>query len=200
MSETSIAARAKPRTSARMAGDWWDPDGASAMLHKLNPVRLEYIRDQIDQHWQVDECALPPARRARPRSTSAAARACWPSRWRGLARQVTAIDAAPEADRRGAATMPRRRGWRSIIAPAAVEDLDGTFDLVTALEVIEHVADPQAFVARARGAARARRAADPVDPQPHRLVEAADDHAGRRARADSQGHARLRQVHHARTN
>ena len=30
----------------RMAADWWDPDGSSAML-KLNPVRLAYIRDRI---------------------------------------------------------------------------------------------------------------------------------------------------------
>ncbi|MEO5809661.1 MAG: bifunctional 2-polyprenyl-6-hydroxyphenol methylase/3-demethylubiquinol 3-O-methyltransferase UbiG, partial [Sphingomicrobium sp.] len=31
-----------------LAGDWWDPDGASSMLHKLNPVRLKYLRDQVD--------------------------------------------------------------------------------------------------------------------------------------------------------
>jgi 2-polyprenyl-6-hydroxyphenyl methylase/3-demethylubiquinone-9 3-methyltransferase len=37
-----------------MAADWWDPNGKSAMLHKLNPVRLAYIRDMIDQHWQFD--------------------------------------------------------------------------------------------------------------------------------------------------
>jgi 2-polyprenyl-6-hydroxyphenyl methylase / 3-demethylubiquinone-9 3-methyltransferase len=43
-----------------MAGDWWDPDGASAMLHKLNPVRLAYIRDQIDQHWSLDETGFKP--------------------------------------------------------------------------------------------------------------------------------------------
>src|SRR6188472_2518931 len=36
-----------------MAADWWDPNGSSAMLHKLNPVRLCYIRDMIDQHWQA---------------------------------------------------------------------------------------------------------------------------------------------------
>ena len=30
------------------------------MLHKLNPVRLKYVRDQIDQHWQGDECSRAP--------------------------------------------------------------------------------------------------------------------------------------------
>jgi 2-polyprenyl-6-hydroxyphenyl methylase/3-demethylubiquinone-9 3-methyltransferase len=42
------------------ATDWWDPDGSQAMLHKLNPVRLKYIRDQIDQQWQRDECGRTP--------------------------------------------------------------------------------------------------------------------------------------------
>src|SRR6476620_6219791 len=66
MSETSMSRAGTsilPAEAAHfgaMAGDWWDPDGASAMLHKLNPVRLAYIRDRIDQHWHLDECALHP--------------------------------------------------------------------------------------------------------------------------------------------
>ena len=40
---------------AAHAGSWWDPDGPEAMLHKLNPVRLQYIRDQVNRHWQVAE-------------------------------------------------------------------------------------------------------------------------------------------------
>ena len=45
---------------AAQAADWWDPDGPEAMLHKLNPVRLKYVRDQVDQHWQTDECSRTP--------------------------------------------------------------------------------------------------------------------------------------------
>lgn len=48
------------RQFASHAGDWWDPNGSEAMLHKLNPVRLKYIRDQIDQHWQCDEHVRTP--------------------------------------------------------------------------------------------------------------------------------------------
>ena len=59
MSETSIVASEAAHFGA-LAGDWWDPDGASAMLHKLNPVRLSYIRDRIDQHWQSDEHGFRP--------------------------------------------------------------------------------------------------------------------------------------------
>ena len=44
----------------KLARDWWDPAGSSVMLHKLNPVRLKYVRDQVDRHWQSDECSRTP--------------------------------------------------------------------------------------------------------------------------------------------
>src|SRR5574339_593489 len=59
MAETSIVAR-EAEHFGKLAGDWWDPKGASAMLHKLNPVRLAYIRDWIDQHWSLDEHSRRP--------------------------------------------------------------------------------------------------------------------------------------------
>ena len=59
MTQTSIVAEEAERFG-RLAADWWDPDGASAMLHRLNPVRLKYGRDQTVQHWQCDECDRRP--------------------------------------------------------------------------------------------------------------------------------------------
>ena len=59
MVETSILPE-EVEQFGTLAGDWWDPNGSSAMLHKLNPVRLKYIRDQIDQHWQRDEYSRTP--------------------------------------------------------------------------------------------------------------------------------------------
>ena len=59
MVETSILP-SEVEQFRKMAADWWDPDGSSAMLHKLNPVRLKYVRDQVDQHWQFDECGRTP--------------------------------------------------------------------------------------------------------------------------------------------
>src|SRR5688572_28426876 len=59
MVQTSILAEEAERFG-RLAADWWDPDGDSAMLHKLNPVRLKYIRDWIDRHWQCDEHVRTP--------------------------------------------------------------------------------------------------------------------------------------------
>jgi 2-polyprenyl-6-hydroxyphenyl methylase/3-demethylubiquinone-9 3-methyltransferase len=50
---------------SRLASTWWDPDGPMRPLHRLNPVRIGYVRDRI--------------------AASAAARDSSPSRWRGSA-------------------------------------------------------------------------------------------------------------------
>jgi len=100
MVETSIVPD-EARHFGDLAGDWWDPNGASAMLHKLNPVRLAYLRDRIDAAAEL-------------------------------------IDAAK--------VHAAAQGLDIEYRCAPVEALDGAFDLVTCLEVIEHVADPAAFV------------------------------------------------------
>lgn len=144
MATTSIRAEEAAHFGA-MASDWWDPDGKSAMLHKLNPVRLEYIRDRIDQHWQVDEHGFRPLQGRTALDVGCGAGLLAEPLAR-LGAKVTAIDAAPElveVARNHAAGTGLAIDYRAM----GVEDLTGTFDLVTAMEVVEHVADPKAFVA-----------------------------------------------------
>ena len=59
MAATTIV-REEAERFGRLAADWWNPNGQSALLHRLNPVRLKYVRDQIDRHWQCDECDRRP--------------------------------------------------------------------------------------------------------------------------------------------
>ncbi len=128
-----------------LAGDWWDPNGSSAMLHKLGPPRLRYIRDRIDQHFQADEHDLRPLAGRRVADVGCGAGLIAEPLAR-LGAVVTGIDAAAEnieAARRHAAGQGLDIDYRV----GGVESLDGRYDLVTALEVIEHVANVSAFVA-----------------------------------------------------
>ena len=143
MVETSILPEEAARFG-RIAGDWWDPDGASAMLHKLNPVRLGYIRDRIDQHWQCDECGRRPLEGKSALDVGCGAGLLAEPLAR-LGAAVTGVDASAEVID-VAREHARRMGLEIDYRAAAVEEVEGHFDLVTALEVIEHVAEPAAFV------------------------------------------------------
>jgi len=138
-----------PREAAHFgaqAADWWDPNGASAMLHKLGPVRLRYIRDAIDRHWDGDAAALRPLAGKRALDIGCGAGLVAEPLAR-LGATLTAIDAAPEniaVARDHAAKMGLAIDYRA----CGVETLDEPpYDLITALEVIEHVTDPSLFIA-----------------------------------------------------
>jgi 2-polyprenyl-6-hydroxyphenyl methylase/3-demethylubiquinone-9 3-methyltransferase len=127
-----------------LAADWWDPKGSSAMLHRLNPVRLRYLRDRIDRHWELDETGLRPlvGRRAADVGCGAGLFAEPLAR---LGAAVTGIDAAPE-NIAAARDHALGQGLGIDYRVGGAEALDGRYDLVASLEVVEHVADPAVFV------------------------------------------------------
>ena len=147
-SNTSAGQTIRPEEAAhfgKLARDWWDPKGSSAMLHKLNPVRLGFIREAIDMHWGGDiRDRAPLAGKSALDVGCGAGLLCEP-----LARlggDVTGVDAAPE-NIAAAAHHAEGVGLDIRYIAGEIGSLDiGAFDLVTCLEVIEHVADKPAFL------------------------------------------------------
>ena len=127
-----------------LAGDWWDPNGASAMLHKLNPVRLAYVRDMIDMHWQADEHGFKPLEGKTALDVGCGAGLLAEPLAR-LGAKVTAVDAAPELIE-VAKAHAEGQGLAIDYRAIGVEQVEGEFDLVSSMEVVEHVADPQIFI------------------------------------------------------
>jgi 2-polyprenyl-6-hydroxyphenyl methylase/3-demethylubiquinone-9 3-methyltransferase len=129
----------------KLAADWWDPKGSSAMLHRLNPVRLRYIREQLDHHWELDEHDRRPLAGKRAADVGCGAGLlCEPLARLGA--DVVGIDAAPENI--AVARLHAEGQGLAIDYRAGSIDVLGAepFDLITSLEVIEHVDDPAAFV------------------------------------------------------
>ena len=147
-SNTSGGQTIRPEEAAhfgKLAKEWWDPKGSSAMLHKLNPVRLAFLRDAIDVHWAGD------VRNARPLAGKTAldvgcGAGLLAEPLARMGAQVTGVDAAPE---NVAAASVHAEGVgldiRYIAGEIGAQDL-GKFDLVTSMEVIEHVADKRRFL------------------------------------------------------
>jgi 2-polyprenyl-6-hydroxyphenyl methylase/3-demethylubiquinone-9 3-methyltransferase len=141
---------------SRLAGEWWDPHGKMAVLHKFNPVRLAYIRDVLCR--QFDRNAGHPPCLAGIRILDIGCGGgilCEP-----LARLgASVVGADPSADNIQAAKLHAERSGLAIdyrvTAAEALSDAGERFDAVLAMEVVEHVADVGRFV---------RRCADMVKP------------------------------------
>jgi 2-polyprenyl-6-hydroxyphenyl methylase/3-demethylubiquinone-9 3-methyltransferase len=150
----SVSSTVRPEEAAhfgKLAADWWDPKGASAMLHRLNPVRLRYIRDQLDHHWELDEHDRRPLAGKRAADVGCGAGLlCEPLARLGAA--VVGVDAAPENI--AAARLHAEGQGLAIDYRTGSIDMLGAepFDLITSLEVVEHVEDPAAFVRGVAGA------------------------------------------------
>jgi 2-polyprenyl-6-hydroxyphenyl methylase/3-demethylubiquinone-9 3-methyltransferase len=126
------------------ASHWWDENGPFAPLHRLNPARLSYIKAQICGHYGLDEQSLKPFKDLTILDIGCGGGlVCEP-----LARMggdVTGIDADPVAID-VAKNHAADAGLKIQYHNKSAEELKTKYDAVLALEIIEHVDDPAAFV------------------------------------------------------
>jgi len=117
-----------------MAQTWWDPQGASKPLHDLNPLRVEYLRSiaDLDGKEVVDVgCGGGILSEAMARGGA----------------RVLGIDLAPavlEVAELHAQQTQTTLCYRAISAEALAAERPQSFDLVTCMEMLEHVPDPRA--------------------------------------------------------
>jgi 2-polyprenyl-6-hydroxyphenyl methylase/3-demethylubiquinone-9 3-methyltransferase len=141
----------------RLGDEWWAADGPMRMLHRLNPVRIAYIRDRLIAHFPI---AGEPRRQRKGRPLAGirlldigcgGGILCEPLARLGAV--VTGIDPAPgnvEAARRHAERQRLDIAYRAVTAESLAAE-GARFDVVLAMEVVEHVTDVAAFVATACG-------------------------------------------------
>ena len=132
-----------------LAAEWWDPKGSSRLLHRLNPVRLGYIRAQALDCFRRDRQARAPFSGLKALDVGCGGGLLTePLARMGFA--VTGLDAAEPAiavARAHAADSGLAIDYRLTSAEALAAEQPGGFDLVTCMEVVEHVADVDSFLA-----------------------------------------------------
>ena len=156
---TKYASTIDPREIDRfadLAEDWWNPNGSMRALHKLNPLRIEWVRDRIAEHFPGPQGARRDVKRGRPLEglnvlDIGCGAGLLSEPMARLGARVTGLDPAEKnvatarahAEEGGLSIEYRAQSAESLAAQGA------SFDVVLAMEVVEHVVDMSAFVATA---------------------------------------------------
>jgi len=137
---------------ARMAAKWWDPRGPMAPLHKLNPLRVGYIRDRAAERFGRDVKLMGCLKGLRILDIGCGAGILSEPLAR-LGAELVGIDPAAEnieVARLHASESGVAVDYRATTAETLAEAGE-RFDVVLAMEVVEHVVDVPAFVATCAG-------------------------------------------------
>ncbi|MFN9711960.1 MAG: bifunctional 2-polyprenyl-6-hydroxyphenol methylase/3-demethylubiquinol 3-O-methyltransferase UbiG [Alphaproteobacteria bacterium] len=133
---------------SRIAAEWWDPRGKFAPLHRFNPVRLAFIRDQALYRFRRDANARRPFEGLRLLDIGCGGGLLSEPMTR-LGFQVTGVDAS-ERNIGTASAHAAEQGlsidYRASTAEALIAAGEPLFDVILNMEVIEHVADPGEYL------------------------------------------------------
>ncbi len=132
---------------AALAESWWDSEGPFRPLHKFNPVRIRFIRDRLAGHFNRDPLAPEPLAGLRLLDIGCGGGLLTEPLTR-LGATVVGIDATEKNIR--IAALHAEQGGLSIdyrhTTAEALDEAGERFDAVLNMEVVEHVADVDAFL------------------------------------------------------
>ena len=154
MTETATQSSIDPAEVAKfqaMAAEWWDPQGKFKPLHMLNPTRLDYVVSQIAAQFGRDRAGAEPFAGLSILDIGCGGGLMSEPMAR-LGASVTGADAA--TGNIAIATLHAKEqglviDYRATTAEALLAE-GRRFDVVMALEIVEHVADPAEFIATCR--------------------------------------------------
>ena len=133
---------------SRIAAEWWDPKGKFAPLHRFNPVRLRFIRDQALTRFERDEFSAKPFEGLSLLDIGCGGGLlCEPMTRLGFS--VTGVDASARnigTASAHATEMGLSIDYRCATVESLVEAGTERFDLILNMEVVEHVVDPGQFL------------------------------------------------------
>lgn len=147
----AVASSVDPREVEQfsaLAATWWDPRGPFAPLHRFNPVRLGFIRDQALTRFGRDPAALRPFDGLRLLDIGCGGGLLSEPMTR-LGFAVTGVDASSRnigTARAHAAQAGLEIDYRDSTAEALLASGEPPFDVVLNMEVVEHVAEPGAYL------------------------------------------------------
>lgn len=129
---------------AKDSRHWWDEQGPFKPLHRLNPVRMGYIRDRLCAQYDRDPRAITPLSGLDIIDIGCGGGLVSEPLAR-MGANVTGIDADGQAID---VARVHAEGQNLSIAYQCIDaaEIDGRFDAVIALEIVEHVADVDAFI------------------------------------------------------
>ncbi|MDO8910436.1 MAG: bifunctional 2-polyprenyl-6-hydroxyphenol methylase/3-demethylubiquinol 3-O-methyltransferase UbiG [Phenylobacterium sp.] len=133
---------------SRIAAEWWDPKGKFAPLHKFNPVRLAFIREQALVRFGRDRQARKPFEGLKLLDIGCGGGLLSEPMTR-LGFSVTGVDASERNIGTASAHAAEQKlviDYRAGTAEGLEAEGAGPFDLILNMEVIEHVADPGEYL------------------------------------------------------
>lgn len=144
---------------SRIADEWWSETGKFKPLHKFNPIRISFLRREIVKHFSLEDASTTPfgLRSATGSQLKILDVGCGggliAEPFARMGADVTAIDAS-EKNIAVAKIHAEKSGLQIDYRATSAEELlesDEKFDVVFALEIIEHVADVEAFIKSCAG-------------------------------------------------